>query len=141
MKRTIGPLIAAAALLSAPWATAQQQQPAQPPAQPPQQAQPPAPGQPGQGQAAEQITDEELETFADIYIELEETLGRYEQELASAESDQEAQEVQTRMQEESFETISDHGWTPSDYNRVVQAVNSDPNLLQKAVALIEDRRS
>ena len=132
MRRCRGPLIAAAAmLLYGP--LAQSQQPAQPPAEPP------APG--ADTGAAEQITDEELETFADIYIELEETLSAFEEELAAAENEEEAQQAQVRMQEKSFATIENHGWTPTQYNRVVQAVNNDPNLLQKAVALIEDRRS
>lgn len=132
MRRCRGPLIAAAAvLLYGP--LAQAQEPAPPPAEPP------APG--ADTGAAEQITDEELETFADIYIELEETLSAFEEELAAAENEEEAQQAQVRMQEKSFATIENHGWTPTQYNRVVQAVNNDPNLLQKAVALIEDRRS
>ena len=75
MRRCRGPLIAAAAvLLYGP--LAQAQEPAPPPAEPP------APG--ADTGAAEQITDEELETFADIYIELEETLSAFEEELAAA---------------------------------------------------------
>ena len=132
MTRCRGPLIAAAAmLLYGPLAAAQQ--PTPPPAEPP------APE--ADVGAQEPITDEELETFADIYIALEETLSRFEEELAAAENEQEAQEAQTRMQEQSFDTLAEHGWTPTQYNRVVQAVNNDPTLLQKAVALIEDRRS
>lgn len=131
MRFSIGSLLAAAAFVCAPLVYAQE--PASPPSDFP--AQPPA------ETGGEQITDEELETFVDIYIELEDTLQRFEEELATVETDEEAQTLQVRMQEESFEKISDHGWSPSQYNRVVQAVNSNPELLQKAVALIEDRRS
>ena len=131
MRLSIGSLLATAAFAFTPLVHAQE--PAPPPTDSPVQ-------QPGEVDA-EPITDEELETFADIYIELEDTLHRFEEELAAAQSDEEAQTLQVQMQEESFEKISDHGWSLTEYNRVVQAVNSNPELLQKAVALIEDRRS
>ena len=136
MKRILAPLITAAAFVLAPALHAQQ--PA-PPAPPP--AQPPAPdiGPPQAQQPAVEVSDEELETFADIYVDLEATLGSYEQELAGAESQEEAQEVQAKLQQEAFDKIADHGWTPDQYNRIVQAVNTDPTLLQRAVALIEER--
>jgi len=132
MRRTLAPLIAAAALASVPLLQAQEPVP---PAPPP--AQPPAPDA-GQ-QAATAVSDEELETFADIYIALEETLSQYEEELAAAESQEEAQETQNKLQQDAFDKIAEHGWTPDQYGRVVQAVNADPNLRQKAVALIEER--
>ncbi|MFS8606490.1 MAG: DUF4168 domain-containing protein [Gammaproteobacteria bacterium] len=126
-----GPVIAAAALFLC-GSFAQAQQPSPPPAEPAPRAEP---------GLAQPITDDELETFADIYVELEKALSTFEEELAAAENEQQAQEAQARMQQKSFDTIAEHGWTPTQYNRVVQAVNNDPNLLQKAVALIEDRRS
>jgi hypothetical protein len=125
MSKLLASLITAAGFACTPLLHAQE--PAPPPA-------------PGIGQPpAVNVSDDELETFADIYIELEDTLGRYEEELAGAGSEEEAQQVQVKMQQESFDKIAEHGWTPDQYNRVVQAVNADPNLLQKAVALIEER--
>jgi hypothetical protein len=108
---------------------------AQAPAPPPAQA--PAP-QVDQGQAAE-VTESDLATFADIYVELQATASRFEAQMSSVESEQEAQELQSRMQQESVETISAHGWTPDRYNTVAQTVNSDPNLIEQALKLIEER--
>ena len=132
MKSVIAPLVAAAALACAPNLYAQE--PA-PPATPP--AQDPSPGV-GQ-QAATEVSDEDLETFADIYVELEATLSEYEEELAGAETQEQAQETQAKLQQDAFDKIAEHGWTPDEYSRVVQAVNTDPTLREKAVALIEER--
>ena len=135
MRRILAPLTAAAALAFMPQLHAQEPvPPAPPPAQP---AQPPSPD--AAPQAVTEVSDEELETFADIYVELEKTLSQYEEELAQAESQEEAQETQNKLQQDAFDKIAEHGWTPDQYGRVVQAVNADPNLRQKAVALIEER--
>ena len=104
------------------------QEPAPPPAQP----------APGLGEPIE-VSDEDLETFADIYVALEKTLSAYEQELAAAETQEDAQKAQAKLQEDAFARIAEHGWTPDQYNRVVQAVNADAALREKAIALIEER--
>lgn len=132
MKALFAPLAAAAMLALTPQLYAQE--PA-PPAQPP--AQPPAPGA-GQQQAAD-VSDEDLETFADIYVALEETLSQYEEDLAGATSEEEVQATQAKAQEDAFNKIAEHGWTPDQYNSVAQAVNASPTLREKAVALIEER--
>ena len=135
MKSLLTPLTAAAMLAFAPQLNAQEpaQEPA-PPASPP--AQPPSPDA---GQSQAEVSDQDLETFADIYIELEETLSRYEEELAAASTAQEAQETQARLQQDAFDRIAEHGWTPDQYNRVAQAINASPALRERAIALIDER--
>jgi hypothetical protein len=132
MKLSVTSLAVASAAIglgSAAWA----QQPGQPPAPPPAQA--PAPSV-DQGM---EVSDQELETFAEIYVDLQETATKFEEEMASVESEQDAQDVQSRMQQESIEKIAEHGWTPDQYNRVAQAVNSDPELIEKTLSLIEEK--
>lgn len=85
------------------------------------------------------LSEDELETFADIYVELEQTLSKYEAEISTVETEEEARDVQVRLQQESYEKIEQHGWTPEKYNRVIQTVNADPMLLERALALIEER--
>lgn len=114
---------------SAAWA----QQPGQPPAPPPAQA--PAPSV----QQGTEVSEDELDTFAEIYVELQETATKFEEEMASVETEEEAQDVQSRMQQESIDKIAEHGWTPDQYNRVAQAVNSDPALIERTLSLIEEK--
>ncbi|MBN1238268.1 MAG: DUF4168 domain-containing protein [Gammaproteobacteria bacterium] len=133
MKHSLTSLAVASAVLgfgSAAWA----QGPAQPPAPPPAEA--PAPSLEPQ---ATDVSEEDLDTFAEIYVELQETATKFESEMSEVEDEQEAQEVQSRMQQESIDKIAEHGWTPEKYNRVAQTVNADPALIEKTLALIEEK--
>jgi hypothetical protein len=84
-----------------------------------------------------EVTEQELETFAAIYSDLEETTVKFEMELALIETEQEARDLQLRMQREAYEKIEERGWTPEKYDTVIEAVNSDPELLQRALELID----
>jgi hypothetical protein len=121
MERRFIVMIAAAAAMtlgSAAWA----QRPAQP-------------GAPG----GEQISDADLEKFADIYVELRETADKFERQLSTAANEEQARNVQTQLQTESLATVDKHGWTPEKYNTVVEAISTDPELAQKTLDIIGDR--
>lgn len=124
MERSNIALIAAATLVLAWSAGAQQTAP---------RAAPPS------SQEQIEVSDADLRKFADIYVDLLDTETKYEAELGSAKTDEEAREVQTRMQLEGVEKLSKHGWTAERYVRVGEAIQSDPNLTAKTLALIEGR--
>ena len=125
MERSSIALIAAASLLLASSAMAQQ----------------PAPrGAPPAAQAQEvELSDADLEKFADIYVDLMDTQAKFEQELEKVQTEDQARALQTRMQEESVAKLARHGWTAERYVLVGEAIKSDPGLTEKAVALIEDK--
>jgi Holliday junction resolvasome RuvABC DNA-binding subunit len=100
---------------------------------------PQAPQEPADAEASIEVSDQEMETFASIYVELQQTADRYEQEIADVETEQQAQEVQTRMQQESIETLEKHGWTPDKFNRVAEALNQNPALIERTLQLIEEK--
>ena len=86
-----------------------------------------------------EVSDEDMETFASIYVELQRTARKYEREIAGVESEQEAQEVQARLQQESIETLEQHGWTAEQFERIAKTVNRRPELVEKALRLIEEQ--
>jgi hypothetical protein len=88
---------------------------------------------------APQPSDTELQQFADIYVDLQETAGKYEPQIANARTEQEAVDVRAKLQEESMATVTKHGWNADRYNTVARAVNADPELAEKLIALIEER--
>jgi hypothetical protein len=92
----------------------------------------------GQGQNV-QLSDADLEKFADIYVDLSETAAKFEAELAAAKSEDDALKVQSRMQQESVAKVEQHGWTAERYVSVGDAINANPELAEKTLALIEDR--
>jgi hypothetical protein len=125
MERSNIALIAAAAFALASSALAQQPAP---------RVSPPA------GQSAEiQLSDADLEKFADIYVDLADTEAKFEEELAGVETEAQAREVQTRMQEESVAKLARHGWSAERYVLVGEAIKSDANLTERTIAKIEAR--
>ena len=101
-------------------------------------AQQPAPraAPPGQAQKV-QLSDADLEKFADIYVDLRATETKFEGEIAGAQTEDQARQVQARMEEENVAKLARHGWTPERYVSVVQAINSDAQLAEKTLAIIE----
>lgn len=89
--------------------------------------------------AARSVSADELETFADIYADLEKTSTKYEMELATVASEREARDLQTQMQRETRQKIERRGWTEEKYEEVNETVNSSPVLLERALALIDER--
>jgi len=126
MERPIIAIVAALALASAGSALAQRQADREAP--------------PTLTPGAQQLSDSDLEQFADIYVELEHTADKFEPQLAAAKTDAEAQNVQSRMQEESTAVVSKRGWTPERFVTTGDAINADRTLAEKTLKLIADRR-
>lgn len=89
--------------------------------------------------SAASVSDADLEKFADIYVDLQKTAEKYQGEITEAESEEESLEAQTKLRDESLERLSEHGWTLDKYNTVVQAINADSSLAERAAQLIEER--
>jgi hypothetical protein len=145
MKATI--LGACALVLAGGLAFAQGQQPATPPEPQQQQPTPPPPQQqqqqptmPGQQQTVS-VSDSDIQKFAEIYVEVEETRNELTLEMNEASSQEEAQEIQTRMQQEIVAAIADHGWSVDRYNDVATAISNDPELRTQALDLINELSS
>ena len=104
-------------------------------------AQQPAPrGAPESGQPQQvEVSDADLERFADIYVDLLDTQAKFEQEIAGAQTEEQALEVQERMQKEGLGKLARHGWTAERYVLVAEAIRADAKLTEKTVALIEAR--
>lgn len=104
-----------------------------------QQPEPAAPPAADESAQSVEVTDEELDTFATIYVELQRTAERFEQEISEVETEDEAQAVQARMQQESIDALDRHGWSPDKFNRVAEALNRDPALVERTLRLIEEK--
>ena len=86
-----------------------------------------------------QLSDADLEKFADIYVDLLDTEAKYEEELAGIETEEQARELQTRMQQESVAKLARHGWTAERYVLTGEAIKADATLTEKTLAIIEKR--
>jgi hypothetical protein len=103
-------------------------------------------GQAPQGQAVEppvaapaDVSDAELETFATIYVDLLQTVAKFEPQMKAAQSEEQAREIQTQVQTESIAKVAQRGWTPEKFNSVTDAINRSQTLSDKAAKLIEEK--
>ena len=85
------------------------------------------------------VSDAELETFVTIYVDLLDTAEKFEAEMKSAQTEQQALEIRERTEAESVAKVAQHGWTPQKFNSVSDAINNDQRLADKAAKLIEDK--
>jgi uncharacterized protein DUF4168 len=85
-----------------------------------------------------QISDDELQTFAKIYTDLQQSKSKHQAMLASAQTEEEAAQIRARFEEETTATLSSRGWTVDKFNSFVRTINSDPELAERASALIKD---
>ena len=88
--------------------------------------------------ARTQISDDELQTFAKIYNDLQQSKSKHEAMLASAQTEEEAGKIRASFEKETDATLSRNGWTADKFNSVVTTINSDPALAERASALIKD---
>jgi hypothetical protein len=94
--------------------------------------------EPAPSTQAAQVSDQDLETFASIYEDLQSSATQRQAELARVQSEDDALKIQARYQQESLATVAKHGWTPQKYNAVASAISADPELAERAIALIDD---
>ena len=98
-------------------------------------AQQPPPPQPAAEQA--EVGEQDVRKFAEIYVEIEATRTQLSREMANAETQEQAQDIQARMQDEIIAKIEDNGWSMTQYNQVANAINNDPQLREQAISHIK----
>jgi hypothetical protein len=83
-------------------------------------------------------SDEDLKTFAKIYTELQEADARFEHDMASAKTVQEAKAVSAARDRASDAALRAHGWSRGKFDRVASAINRDPALIERAIELFDE---
>src|SRR6516225_9073177 len=78
---------------------------------------------PAQSTQRAQVSDEELQTFAQIYNDLQASKSKHEAALASAQTEEEAGKIREDFQKESGATLAKHGWTLDKFNSFVRTIN------------------
>lgn len=105
------------------------------------QQQPPPPQQQQQAPDVD-VSDEELETVAEVYLKLEEVQEKYREDFNETQDPEAAQELQQQLQQEANQVIEDHeGITPDRYDEIIRAAQADPELRDQLLAKIEELES
>src|SRR5690606_14828384 len=87
---------------------------------------------PGQGAdaAAAQVTDQQLESFAEAQEEVEKIRVKYTEKTQGEEDPQKVAEVQQEMQQEMVEVVEEKELDVNTYNRIAQLLPQSPSLQQ-----------
>ncbi len=94
--------------------------------------------QPG-AQEVPEIPQEDLETFADIYIDVDEVRQDLEMRMGAADSPEEAQQIQQEANELMTGIVEEHGMTVERYTEITEVLNADPEQHQEFVEILEQR--
>ena len=86
----------------------------------------------------EQVPSEELREFAEIYLDVDEIRQEVEMEIATAESPEEAQQIQQQANVRMTAVVEEHGMSIERYTEITQALNTDPQQHQEFVSILEE---
>ncbi len=81
-----------------------------------------------QQQQTSDISNEQIQKAAECYIKITEVREQYQDQFAQAESTEEAQNLQAKINEEITDAVEENGMTVEQYNEVVTAAQTDENL-------------
>lgn len=123
--------IAAATGLSVAAAMPVMAQPEAPSPPPQQQQERPQPQMPQQQQANIEVSDAEVDKFANVYNQTADVRQEYTQKLQNAEDQQEAQQIQREANEEIKAVIEESPLTVERYQEIARATAQDTELRQR----------
>ena len=87
-----------------------------------------------------ELTDEEKEAVATAYVDLQQLEAQYREEFADLQDPEEAQQVQQQFQEEQQGIIEDNGISLELYDQAIRATQTDAELRDELLALIEQEQ-
>lgn len=86
------------------------------------------------------VSDKDLRAFAKAYVEYQKIRQDYEPKLNNTRDEKERVKIQREGDDKVKQALDKQGLSPQGYNRIFVAVNGNPQLRQKALALIGDER-
>ena len=86
------------------------------------------------------VSDKDLRAFVKAYVEYQKIRQNYEPKMNNTRDEKEKQRIQREGDDKVKQALEKQGLTPQAYNKLFVAVNGNPQLRQKALALINDER-
>lgn len=102
-----------------------------------QQATPAPATQPAPAMQASDVSDKQLESFADSLGEIMEIRQDFTAKLEKTGDPAEAQQLQQEANEKMMNTVQDNDLSIEEYNAINQAVQNDPKLRDKVISMIQ----
>jgi hypothetical protein len=86
------------------------------------------------------VSDKDLRAFVKAYVDYQKIRQNYEPKMNNTRDEKEKQKIQREGDDKVKQALEKQGLTPQAYNRLFVAVNGNPQLRQKALALINNER-
>lgn len=86
--------------------------------------------QPGQQQDIE-VDEQELQTFTEAHIEIEELRSEMQARMQDAEGREEAQQIQQQTNQQMIAIIEEEDLTAERYSQIASAINQDAELRER----------
>lgn len=83
-----------------------------------------------------EFSDEELQNFADVQKELQQTRAEYGSKIKQSENPEQEKALQKEATQQMAEDVQDAGLTLEKYSNIALAVRSDPNLRDKVKSML-----
>lgn len=83
-----------------------------------------------------QFSDEKIESFAEARQSVMEISSEWQERLNNTESQEKLNSLQAQVQEEMVQAVRDEGLSVNDYNMLVNAVQSNPELRNRVRELM-----
>jgi len=85
------------------------------------------------------VSDQQLEQFADAQVEIGSIQEDYSARLMETEDPEKARELQQEAQDEMTTAVEDAGLDVETFNSIAMAIQSSPELQQKLSTLLENQ--
>lgn len=89
------------------------------------------PGQPGGEQPSADVSDDDLETMAEVYVEMQDLQSETDAMSQEATSPEEQNELQAQATEDMQAILDDHGMSVEEYQQMVQLLNTDEEVRER----------
>lgn len=93
---------------------------------------------PVQVEPIENLEDEELQTFAKAYLEIMDISREMQARLAEEPAPEEAQAAQMEAQQKMQAVLEEHELEEERYRRIAVTVNTDEEVAERFVAILEE---
>lgn len=88
---------------------------------------------------AQDVSDEDLQTFVTVYTGMENVRSALAQELDAATTPEQADSIRAGATARMEAVIVEHGWTLDRYNEIAAAINADETLRERVLDLLQER--
>jgi hypothetical protein len=87
------------------------------------------------------IGDDQLRSFAKVYVKVEKIRESYEPRLKQAPGPEEGKQIQQEAQSKVQQALTNEGLTEDRYNQIFEMARADEALRRKVLQMIVDERS